>query len=332
MQYRQLGSSGIEASVIGLGTTAIGGTEDIKPDDKASIRTIHAALDHGFNLIDTAPSYGWGRAEEIVGRAIKGRRDKVVIATKCGVWWQDKRGSFNGLKDGRRTYISLHPDTIKIELENSLKRLGVDTIDLLQCHKPAIPPHQTPIAETMECLLDLKRQGKIRAIGVSNVSFDQLEEYLLAGDLDSNQFRYSMLVRSPEQNTLPYCANKKIATLTYLSLEQGLLTGKMGADYIFGQNDFRANIGDYMPWFKSHNRQKLRHMFLGWTDIINKYECSFSALTLAWTAAQTGATHILSGCKDIEQAEANAKAGSIKLTKEELLRIRKDVVALGEAS
>ena len=141
MQYRPLGTSGIEASIVGLGTAAIGGSESqVTPDDKESIKAIHAAIDAGITLIDTAPSYGWGHSEEIVGRAIKDRRHDVVIATKCGVWWQDERGSPNGIKDGKAVNVSLRPDTIVIELENSLKRLGVDTIDLMQCHKPAIPP------------------------------------------------------------------------------------------------------------------------------------------------------------------------------------------------
>ena len=164
------------------------------------------AIDHGVTLIDTAPSYGWGHSEEVVGKAIRGRRDRVVIATKCGVWWEDARGSYNGVKDGKVNHVSLRPDTITIEVENSLRRLGVDTIDLLQCHKPAIPPDETPIPETMGCLMDLKDQGKIRAIGVSNVSLEQLDAYRKAGDLASDQFRYSMILRDREADILPYCA------------------------------------------------------------------------------------------------------------------------------
>ena len=160
MQYRSLGNSGIEASIVGLGTAAIGGSAQVTPDDRESVRAIHAALDAGVTLIDTAPSYGWGHSEEVVGEAIKDRRDQVVIASKCGLWWEDKRGSSNGIKDGKEVNISLRPDTITIEVENSLKRLGVDYIDLIQCHKQAIPPDETPVPETMGCLMDLKDQGK----------------------------------------------------------------------------------------------------------------------------------------------------------------------------
>ena len=136
MQYRKLGKSEIEASVVGLGTWVTGGGEMWNGvDDAESIKAIHAALDGGVTLIDTAPAYGWGHSEEIVAKAIQGRRDQVVIATKCGIWWEDTRGSFHFSFDGKDTYISLRPDTITIEVENSLKRLGVDCIDLLQFHQ-----------------------------------------------------------------------------------------------------------------------------------------------------------------------------------------------------
>ena len=331
MRYRPLGASGIDASIVGLGTAAIGGGDTFEgPDDRGSIEAIRAAIDHGVTLIDTAPSYGWGHSEEVVGRAIEGRRDQVVVATKCGVWWQDARGSYNGVKDGRANYVSLRPDTIAIEVENSLKRLGVDTIDLLQCHKPAMPPEDTPIPETMGCLMDLKAQGKIRAIGVSNVSLDQLAAYREAGDLASDQFRYSMLLRDREADILPYCAEHDIATLTYWSLEQGLLTGKVGPDRVFREDDFRNNAGAWLPWFKLGNRQRLLDMFAGWTDLTEKHDCTVAQLTVAWTAAQYGATHVLCGIRTVEQGIQNAGAGTLELEASEIQRVRDDLIALGD--
>ena len=331
MQYRPLGKSGIQASIVGLGTYGTGGgaTPD-SADDNASVKAIHAALDRGVTLIDTAPSYGWGHSEEVVGKAIQGRRDKVVIATKCGLWWKDERGSYSGVKDGKETYISLRPDTITIEVENSLKRLGVDYIDLLQCHKPAIEPENTRIPETMACLMDLKDQGKIRAIGVSNVSLEQLEAYRAAGDLASDQFKYSMLFRNAESDILPYCAENNIATLTYWSLEQGLLTGKIGLDRVFEEDDFRKNAGEWLPWFKLENRKRLLDMFAGWTDLMDKYSCTVSQLTIAWTAAQPGATHVLCGTRTVEQGIENAGAGAVKLNPDDIQRIDDDLIALGD--
>ena len=326
MRYRPLGTSGIDASVIGIGTAAIraGAADD------EFVKAIRAAFDNGVTLIDTAPSYGWGRSEEVVGKAIEGRRDQVVIATKCGVWWEDERGSYNGVKDGKVNHVSLRPDTITIEVENSLRRLGVDTIDLLQCHKPAIPPEQTPIPETMGCLMDLKDQGKIRAIGVSNVSLEQLDAYRKAGDLASDQFRYSMISRDREADILPYCAEHNIATLTYLSLEQGLLTGKVGLDRVFREDDFRNNAGEWLPWFKLENRQRLLDMFAGWADLTDKYGCTIAQLTIAWTAAQTGATHVLCGIRTVEQGIQNAGAGALELEANDVQRVRDDLVALGD--
>ena len=291
---------------------------------------IRVAIDHGVTLIDTAPSYGWGHSEEVVGKAIRGRRDRVVIATKCGVWWEDARGSYNGVKDGKVNHVSLRPDTITIEVENSLRRLGVDTIDLLQCHKPAIPPDETPIRETMGCLMDLKDQGKIRAIGVSNVSLEQLDAYRKAGDLASDQFRYSMILRDREADILPYCARHDIATLTYWSLEQGLLTGKVGLDRVFREDDFRNTAGEWLPWFELENRQRLLDMFAGWAELTEQYDCTIAQLTLAWTAAQTGATHVLCGIRTVEQAIQNAGAGALELQANDVQRIRDDLLALGD--
>ena len=327
MRYRPLGISGIDASIVGLGTAALGGGD---ADDNESVRAIRAAIDRGVTLIDTAPSYGWGHSEEVVGKAIRGRRDQVVVATKCGVWWEDERGSYNGIKDGKENYVSLRPDTLAIEVENSLGRLGVDHIDLLQCHKPAMPPEDTPIPETMGCLMDLKDQGKIRAIGVSNVSLEQLDAYREAGDLASDQFRYSMIVRDREADILPYCAEHGIATLTYWSLEQGLLTGKVGLHREFGEDDFRNTAGEWLPWFKLDNRQRLLDMFAGWADLTEKHDCTIAQLTISWTAAQSGATHVLCGVRTVEQGIQNAGAGALELEADEIQRIRDDLVALGD--
>ena len=331
MQYRPLGNSGISASVIGLGTWVLGGGQvwGPDPDDNESIRTIHAALDAGINLIDTAPAYGWGRSEEIVGKAIKGRRDKVILATKCGLWTDDDRGSFFTELDGRVMRRSLRPDTIAIEIERSLQRLGVDCIDLYQTHWPSVPPDFTPIADTMAALLKLKQQGKIRALGVCNVSLDELKENIRCGGIVSDQFRYSMLHRDPESDILPYCAQHNVATLTYMSLEQGLLTGKVGMDRVFGKEEFRSNEA-WSPWFVPANRRRVLDLLATWQPLTDKYRCTLSQLVLAWTAAQPGVTHVLVGGRTLAQATENAQAGALELEAADLARIRNDVVALGE--
>lgn len=330
MQYRALGNSDIEASIIGMGTWVTGGGAAWNGvEDTDSLRAIDTALDNGVNFIDTAPAYGWGHAEDILGQALRGRRDKVIVATKCGIWWEDQRGSFHFHLDGKDTFISLRPDTMQIELENSLRRLGTEYIDLYQIHWPSKEPDFTPISETMAFLLKMKDQGKIRAIGVSNVSREQLAEYCSCGAIASDQFRYSMLYRAPEADILPYCKENSISTLTYMSLEQGLLTGKVGMDRVFNESEFRSNT-DWNAWFKIENRAKVLGMLKGWSDLTDKYACSLAQLVSAWTAAQPGVTHVLCGMRTAAQAKDNAAAGALRLEDADVLRIRQDALALGD--
>jgi methylglyoxal reductase len=331
MNHKPLGDSGIQASVIGLGAWVLGGGTvwGRDPDDRESVRTIQAALDLGINLVDTAPAYGFGRSERVVGEALKGRRDRAVIATKCGLWWEDGRGSFFANFDGRPIHRSLRPDTIQIEVEQSLQRLNTDRIDLYQTHWPSAPPDFTPIADTMAVLLKLKEQGKIRAIGVSNVSPDELKEHLRCGGVASDQFRYSMLLRAPEQDILPLCAERGLATLTYMSLEQGLLTGKVGLERVFDPGEFRSNAA-WNPWYLLANRRRVLDLLAGWRDLTAKYACSLAQLVLAWTVAQPRVTHVLAGARTEAQLRDNARAGALQLETADLQRLRRDVEALGE--
>ena len=331
MKKKSLGSSGLTASIVGLGAWVLGGGQlwGKDTDDAESVRTIQAALDLGINLIDTAPGYGWGRSEQVVGRALKGRRDKAVVATKCGLWWEDARGSYFADLAGRKVNRSLRPDTIQIEVENSLRRLDIDCIDLYQTHWPSAPPDFTPIADTMAALLKLKEQGKIRAIGVSNVSLDELKENVRCGAVASDQFRYSMLHREAEQDILPYCAQNNIGTLTYMSLEQGLLTGKIGMDRQFAPEEFRSNSA-WNDWLIPVNRRRVLNLLAAWQGLTDKYHCTLSQLVIAWTAAQPGVTHVLAGTRNLTQLSENAKAGELDLQPTDLMRIRKDVAALGE--
>jgi methylglyoxal reductase len=202
LEKRRIGASAIKASPVALGTWAIGGWMWGGTDEAQSIAAIRAAIDEGSTLIDTAPAYGQGLAEELVGRAIKRRRDEVVIATKCGLVWHTDKGRHFFDYDGKPVHRYLGRDAIFYEVEQSLRRLGTDHIDHYITHWQ---DPTTPIAETMGALEDLKRQGKIGSIGASNVSVDDLQAYIAAGQLDAIQEEYSMARRGLETSLLPLC-------------------------------------------------------------------------------------------------------------------------------
>ena len=318
--------------MVGLGAWVMGGGAfwGANPDDTESIATIHAAIDAGINLIDTAPAYGFGRSEIVCGKAIKGRRDKVILATKCGLWWEDSRGAHFFDMDGWALHRSLRPDTMAIELENSLKRLDTDHIDLYQTHWPSMEPDKTPIADSMAALLKFKDQGKIRAIGVSNVTVDELQESCRCGPVVSDQLRYSMLSREAEKEILPYCQKNNLATLTYMSLEQGLLTGKVGMDRQFAPGEFRTDA-HWNPWYTLENRKRVLVLLDQFKLFADKYRCTLAQLVLAWTAAQPGVTHVLAGARRPAQIKETALGGAIKITVDDVARIRAAVLELGEA-
>lgn len=329
MRYLKLGSSDLNASVIGMGAWAIGGGSSwgSHVDDDLAIQTIEKALDMGINFFDTAPGYGWGHSEKLLGRVIQGRRDQFIVATKCGLWWDDQRGSFFTVLEGRPINRSLRPDTIAIEIERSLKNLNTDFIDLYQIHWPAVEPEKTPIAETMQTLMKLVDEGKVRAIGVCNVSADELQQYLDCGKVVTDQFRYSMLYREAEQEILPLCQRRGISTLTYMSLEQGLLTGKVTMDSVFEEGDFRTNAV-WNPWYSPVNRRRVIDLLEGWQPQCEKLNCSLSQLVLAWTLAQDGVTHVLAGARRPEQIEQNAAAADLSLDSQTLQRITQDLLEI----
>ncbi|MBI4580556.1 MAG: aldo/keto reductase, partial [Planctomycetes bacterium] len=244
-------------------------------------------------------------------------------------WWNDARGSEFFAIDGKTVRRSLRPDTIREEIEGSLQRLGTDYVDLYQTHWPSVEPDRTAIGDTMACLLKLHDEGKIRAIGVCNVSTGELAEHLACGSVASDQFRYSMLWRGPEKDILPMCRERGLAALTYMSLEQGLLTGKVGMDRTFGQVEFRSNT-DWNPWYKPENRRRVLDMLERWKELAVRYTCEMAVLVAAWTLAQPGVTHVLCGARRPDQIIQTAAAADLVIAPEDLQRMRQDVEVLGE--
>lgn len=329
MQMRPLGESGILASAVGLGTWAIGGWAWGGTDEKESIAAIHAALDNGVTLVDTAPMYGMGRAEEIVGKALQGGyRRNVVLASKCTMVWDGsgEGGDFAFTSDERgktdpndpnpkyRVYRNNRPAQVRKGIEESLRRLKTDVVDLFQTHWQ---DSTTPIEETMHELMRLKQEGKIRAIGACNATADDLRRYQAAGQLDSDQEKYSMLDREAEQANLPYCKKNNLAFLAYSPLSKGLLTGAMGPDREFRPGDIR--IGD--PRFSVENRTKVDAFLAGIRPLADAAGLTLGQLVTAWTLAQPGCSHVLLGGRNAKQVKENAGGGAARPGEEVLAAV-----------
>jgi methylglyoxal reductase len=311
MRYRPLGQSGIEASVVAFGAWAVGGWFWGGADEQESVEAIRSAIDAGITLIDTAPAYGLGHSEEIVGKAIQGRRDEVVLATKCGLVWHTDKGThfFDELGTPIRRFLGA--ESIRHEVEQSLRRLQTDVIDLYQTHWQDAT---TPIEETMLTLLDLKSEGKIRAIGVSNATVEQMDEYREFAPVDSDQEKYSMLDRKIDSEQLPYCEANNIAVLAYSPLVQGLLSGKVAADRELAKDDMRSQD----PRFSAENRKKMLVFLEELRPIAEAHSATLAQLAIAWTLAQPGLTHALVGARSPQQAHENAAAADIVLADQEL--------------
>lgn len=308
---REIGTSGVTASAVGLGTWAIGGWMWGGTDEAESIAAIRASLDAGVTLIDTAPAYGLGRSEEIVGRALRGRRDQAVIATKCGLVWHTQQGRHFFDQDGKPVHRYLGRDAIAHEVEASLRRLGTDHIDLYITHWQ---DPTTPVEETMDALKDLKKAGKIRAIGASNVDAGDLTAYVAAGGLDAIQERFSMIDREIEKELLPLTTANGISTLSYSSLALGLLSGVIGPDRVFSGDDQRKDN----PRFSIGNRKKIAGFAEAIKPVADGHGASIAQIVIAWTLAQPGVTFALCGARNPAQAKDNARAGKIRLRPEDL--------------
>ena len=330
MQYRQLGKTDIELPVVILGAWAIGGWRWGGTDEQAAIDAIRAGIDCGMNCVDTAPAYGFGLSEEIVGKAIKGRRDEIIVATKCSLRWDCDDGDYHfsdeDLEGNPVTVRIVHSrESLTTECERSLERLGVETIDLYQVHWPG---KNSDFGGMMEILLDLKQQGKIRAIGVSNFSSSQMDNCLGHGPLDCCQPKYNLLERDAETETLPFCRKHTVGAIAYSPMELGLLTGKVTMERTFPESDIRSR-GDSKPWFKPENRKRVLGALDRIKPIADGHSITLAQLALAWVIAQPGITSAIAGARRPEQAIENAKAGEVNLSEGELAILRREFEALG---
>ena len=324
MKMIDLGNTGSQVSQIGLGTWAIGGGPAWGGDlaTQQCVDTICTAIDCGINLIDTAPGYNFGNSEVMVGRALeKLDRSSVVVETKFGLVWDRVGTPFNKVGD-RQLYKNLSPESIREEIEASLERLGTDYVDIYMSHWQSLEPYYTPISETMEVLNELKAEGKIRAIGAANVTPEQVMEYLEYGDLDIVQGKYSILDRAVEETLIPLCVEHNVVFQAYSPLEQGLLTGTIGKDYV--PEGARAN----KKWFQKGNLERVVDMLDSWKPLCEKYHCGIPTLALAWILAQGDFITILSGSTTPDQVLENIGAVQIELSQEDAKWMREQAEAL----
>jgi len=290
VEQRKLGTQGPALSVVGVGTWAIGGDNwDYgwgPQDDADSLRAIQAAFDLGVNWVDTAPVYGFGHAEEVVAKALRGRRDEVVLASKFGLLW-DAEG---------KTYRDGRPATVRKEIEDSLRRLQTDHLDIYHQHWPDWD-FKTPVAETMEVLVGLQEAGKIRHIGVSNYDVTQLGEALGVHHVDSLQPPYNLVDRSAETELLPYCQAHGVGVVVYSPLMNGLLAGQMDEETKFSDTDWRGRDERFYGEGLRQNLAMARRV----KTVAEGLGCSQAQLAVAWTLANPAVTAAIVGFRNGEE-------------------------------
>jgi len=324
MRYRTLTGTGLDLSVITFGAWAAGGWMWGGTERKDAVEAIRASYDLGVNSIDTAPIYGQGTSEEIVGEAIKGiPRDKVYLLTKYGMRWDLVKGTLashskNNSGEDIDIYKYAGKESVIKECEDSLRRLRTDYIDLYQIHWPDVT---TPISETMEAVAQLIQQGKIRYAGVCNYNVEQLAEASRYVDIVSNQVPYSMVKRGIEAEVVPYCLGQEKSILAYSPMERGLLTGKMKPGHKFSEGDHREKL----YFFSEENLRRTNAFLETIKPLATEKGISLGQLTLLWTLEQPGITIALVGARNAEQAIQNAKTTDASLTAEEIAFISSEL-------
>jgi aryl-alcohol dehydrogenase-like predicted oxidoreductase len=320
MEVKQLGRSTVKVTPIAFGAWAVGGWMWGGAEDAAALRAIRASYDLGITTIDTAPVYGFGKSEELVGQAMQGvARDKYQILTKYGMNWQTAEGeySFDTVDNAGkplRIYKNASPANVIRECDDSLRRLRTDYIDLLQIHWP---DPTTPIADTMGAVAKLIEQGKVRAAGVCNYSAAQVEEALKTVALASNQVPYSMINRGIERDLVAQALQKGMSIVPYSPLQRGLLTGKIKPGHKFNDGDTRENN----KFYTDENIRRTNSLLETIKPIADAHQASVSQVVIYWTTRQPAMDCVLVGARDEKQVQDNVKALDLKLSNEELHHI-----------
>jgi methylglyoxal reductase len=310
----------MKMSALALGTWGMGGgTSWADSDDKVSIDIIHKAKDLGINVVDTAPVYGTGHSEEVVGKALAGRRGDYILSTKCAMQWRNTQGVKMYERDGKSVYKSFTPESLEADLEGSLRRLNTDYIDIYITHRQ--PDDMALIPEVYNTLSKFKKEGKIRAIGISNASAAHLEAYLTCGPVALAQEKFSMLESKALEDYIPLCVKNKTLFQAYSTLERGLLGGKIRMDYKLQKGEARASI----KWFQDDKRPEVLAMLDSWKDLCQKYSCSTANLVMAYTMTISPGMEILFGVRHMENLLDTAKCLDLSLDQDDIARMKADI-------
>ncbi len=315
MELRRLGQTDIYVTPVAMGCWPITGITSIDVNERDSLAALSAALDAGVNFFDTAFCYGYhGESERMIARALGARRDEIVIATKGGIHWENgKQG-----RDGS-------PETLKHHLEESLRRLATDRVELLYLHAP---DPEIPIAESAGALRELLDAGKTRAVGLSNASTDELAKFAAVCPLTAYQPHYNMLQREIEAGQLPWCREHGVSVVVYWPLMKGLLAGKLPRDHVFAARDGRAKY----PMFRGDEWQKNQDFLEKLRPLAAKAGKSVAKLVINWTIHQPGITAALCGAKRPEQIREDAGGMGWSLTLDQLAAIDQALLERGPAA
>jgi aryl-alcohol dehydrogenase-like predicted oxidoreductase len=322
MELRKLGKSDVKVTPMAFGAWAIGGWMWGGAEENAALRAVKAAYDAGITTIDTAPVYGFGRSEELVGKAMAGTsRDKYQILTKFGMNWETEQGEYffdSEDNEGKpfKMYKWASREKVMQECENSLRRLKTDYIDLYQIHWPDAT---TPVNETFEAVERLIEQGKVRAAGVCNYSTELVEEALKTIPLASNQVPYSMIKRDIEKDVIPQAQEKGMGIIPYSPLQRGLLTGKIKPGHQFNEGDTREGS----LYYTDENIKRAHALLEKIKPLAGKYDATLAQLVINWTMNRPGVACVLAGARNEQQVADNAKALSFNLDKEEMDQLTK---------
>ena len=314
MKYMKLGKTDIETSVVAFGAWGIGGGivwPDMNLDAKNVGHLLDVATELGINYIDTAPVYGTGVSEQLLGEALKGRRDKFILQTKCSLNWRQEGGNFHYERDGYTVNNDTSAAAVKKDVEESLKRMQTDYLDVIVVHYVC---DTWPIEETMGALQDLIKEGKVRAVGLSNSKPKDLDEYEKYGTVALVQEQYSLLAPYHGMEYFPTCEKHGTTFQVYGCLEEGFLTGPEALDREYPAGDVRGKL----PWVHEPYKSGIRQLFEEWKPIVEKYNCSYSNLIEAWTLKQFPNTSLLVGFRREETMRDTVKCFDIDLTDEEV--------------